>query len=162
MPSFLRLDLHAPHHRRYDLAFDSSFPVRRHLESRESREAEEIHYYVSYIQYTTSRPKLPRMELRMQVSFLVPVQLSTHRLHILHILLILQLVAQLVETGTLDGTSSGTRTNPYYPDLPIIAQRKSFMRHFAGSSLFHFTLRSFIRCLQATKYRELGEFLYSN
>ena len=163
MPSsFLRLDLHAPYHRRYDLAFDSMFKVYRQLATRETPlESEEIRYYISYIYYTTSRPKHPRMELRLQMTCLVPEQLSSSRLHILHILLMFQLVAQLIETGTLKSSDPDDTTNPYFPDLPILDRRQSFERHFCGSTLFHFTLRSFVRCLQATKYRELGKFSYT-
>ena len=153
--SFLRLELHAPYHRRYDLTFDSSYVIYRDVEE-QSREPTEIRYYVSYVYYTTSRPEQPRMELRLQLTCLVPVHVTYRHLQSLHILLIFQLVAQLVETGTLKSPSKDDRTNPYYPDLPILKQRKSFQRHFLGSSLFHTTIRSFIQCLQATKYRELG------
>ena len=157
MPSYLRLNLHAPLHRRYELAFDSSFRVSRQLEPRQNPdEAEEIYYYVSYIYYNTSRPKHPRMELRLQMTYLVSTQVTTGRLHILHILLIFQIVAQLVETGTMQSNSPIGRTNPYYPALPILRTKKSFNRHFDGPTLFHFTIQSFIRCLQSTRYRELG------
>ena len=155
--SFLRLDLHAPFHRRYDLVFDSSYIVYRSVEScAHNRESKDIRYYISYVYFTTSRPKQPRMELRLQMTCLVPVQITTAHLQSLHILLVLQLVAQLVETGTLKNPSMDDRTNPYYPDLPILAPHKSFRRHFRGTSLFHMTIQSFIKCLQTTKYRDLG------
>ena len=159
MPSFLRLDLHAPFHRRYDLAFDSLFPSSRQLEPRrEPDESEEISYYISYVYFTTSRPKQPRMELRLQMTYLVPQHIPTDRMHVMHILLIFQLVAQLIETGTLQSEDPNDRTNPYYPDLPILCDKKSFSRHFVGPTLFHFTLQAFLRCLQSTKYRELGSY----
>ena len=155
--SFLRLDLHAPCHRRYDLTFDSSFIIYRQIEFQPTTcDTKEIRYYVSYIYFTTSRPMQPRMELRMQLTYLAPINITTKHLQSMHILLILQLVAQLVETGTLKSTSKEDRTNPYYPDLPILLTQKTFHRHFRGNSLFHTTIQSFINCLQATKYRDLG------
>ena len=155
--SFLRLDLHAPFHRRYDLAFDSSYIVYRSVESCDTvRESKDIRYYVSYVYFTTSRPKQPRMELRLQMTYLVPVHITTAHLQSLHILLVIQLVAQLVETGTLKNPSMEDQTNPYYPDLPILVPRKAFQRRFDGTSLFHMTIRSFIQCLYAKKYRDLG------
>ena len=156
--TFLRISLHAPYHRRYDLTFDSSFLVYRPIDTTNpNAESEEIRYYISYVYYTTGRPKQPRMELRLQLTCLVPVHITTQRLQSLHILLIFQLVAQLIETGTLKNPSTDDRTNPYFPDLPILEHQKSFSRHFQGNSLFHMTIQSFIRCLYATKYRDLGK-----
>ena len=159
--SFLRLELHAPHHRRYDLVFDSSFIPYRWVESAvETRERVEIRYYISYVYFTTSRPKQPRMELRLQMTYLVPLQITRSHLHILHILLVFQLIAQLIETGTLKNPSADDRTNPYYPDLPILKNCKAFRRRFHGTTLFHITIQSFVQCLHATKYRELGIYLF--
>ena len=159
--SFLRLELHVPYHRRYDLAFDSSFVTYRQVETPgKSRKRAEIRYYISYVYFTTSRPKQPRMELRLQMTYLVPLQITHSHLQILHILLVFQLVAQLVETGTLKNPTPDDRTNPYYPDLPILNSRKTFRRHFHGTTLFHATIQSFVQCLHATKYRELGIYLY--
>ena len=158
--TFLRVKLHAPYHRRYDLAFDSSFAVYQQIEPQDTDdESSEIYYYISYIYYTTSRPKQPRMELRLQMTYLIPLQISSSRLQTLHILLVFQLVAQLVETGTLKNPSLDDRTNPYFPDLPILKRRHSFQRHFIGTTLFHTTIQSFIKCLYATKYRELGNIM---
>ena len=155
--SYLRLKLHAPQHKRYDLAFDSAFIIYRQLETRdEVHRPESVCYYISYIYFTTSRPKQPRMELRLQMTCLVPVQLSESRFHGLHILLVIQLLAQLVETGTLKPPEGSTLHNPYYPDLPILQRRLSFQRHFSGKTLFHTTIQLFLQCLNARKYRDLG------
>ena len=100
------------------------------------------------------------MELRLQLTCLVPVRISRSRMHVLHILLIIQMVAQLIETGTLRNPDPYDSTNPYYPDLPILEKHRSFEKHFRGTTLFHFTLRSFIKCLHASKFRELGMLVY--
>ena len=158
--SFLRLQLHPPQHRCYDLAFDSSFILYRQLETRdEVDEPESICYYISYVYFTTSRPQQPRMELRLQLTCLIPTHLSSSRFHSLHILLVLQLSAQLIETGTLKPANYSKINNPYYPDLPILKRRTSFQRHFSGQTLFHTTIQMFLQCLNAKKYRDLGLFV---
>ena len=160
--SFLRLELHAPQHKRYDLAFDSSYIIYRQLETRDEVDApESICYYISYIHFTTSRPQQPRMELRLQMTCLIPVQLSSSRFHSLHILLVLQLLAQLIETGTMKPPDDLKIHNPYYPDLPILRRRTSFQRHFRGQTLFHTTIQMFLKCLSAQKYRDLGIFIFA-
>ena len=164
MPNnFLRVEFHEPSRRRYDLVFDSAYQIRRPLlkdENRGEKDTSEcdkrrqlviVHFYYSYVGCTTSRPILPRMELRLQMTFFVPTDLPSTYLRLLHLLLIVNLVLQLTEMGLFD---LGAATNHYQNDLPVLSSVDLSFAH--GSTDYHRLIRQIVLCLSSSHRDELG------
>ena len=156
MCPFLTCTLLSYSHRRYDLVFDSAYLGRTssNITAETTPESDSmyqaapgtyIYFYQDYQYYSTSRPRMPRLEIEMQITYRVQPSIHRRVLQSLHILTAIRVVCHLTQRGSEkydDGVA-----NPFQGHLPIVKHNKRILRRFQGPTIAHFVLRSIYQLL---------------